>query len=52
MNIPNAEQERRLRVAISDAVQDSMGMMMLDEAVLEDMVDAIIDSIVTLVYAS
>jgi hypothetical protein len=49
--MPNAEQERRLRVAISDAIQDSLGMMMLDEDTLEDMLDAIIDSITTLVRA-
>lgn len=42
-------QEQRLRIAISDAIQDSLGMMMLSEEILEDMVDNIVFSIQNLV---
>jgi hypothetical protein len=44
------EQWERLRTAVSDAIQDSLGMMMLDEETLEDMLDAVMDAISRLVY--
>lgn len=44
-----AEQERRLRTAISDAIQDSLGLMVLEEETLDDMVESVMLAIKNLV---